>query len=170
MQVRPLYKHILGWPVVLSDLEYLDRETYTNLVKLEDIENLEDLCLDFSVSENLLGGSQTVELVPGGASINLTRENLEQYFEANLKYRLCNRFNGQLKQMLLGFYEVVPEALLSIFDFQQLELLLCGLPNIDIADWMRNTEYGGEYARQGPVSRLMHAPLSHLNRLPQKRH
>ena len=33
------------------------------------------------------------------------------------------------------------QALLSVFDFQELELLLCGLPEIDIDDWKRNTEF-----------------------------
>lgn len=137
-------------------MEYLDAETYSNLIKLQDIEGLEDLCLDFTVTENLLGESKVIDLVPDGASVSLTKENLDKYFEATLHYRLCHRFNPQLKQLLIGFYEVVPEALLSIFDFQQLELLLCGLPNIDISDWMRQTEYGGDYARQGPVRTRRH--------------
>ncbi len=40
-------------------------------------------------------------------------------------------------------FQVIPEALLSIFDFQELELFMCGLPTIDIEDWKRNTEYTG---------------------------
>jgi len=46
---------------------------------------------------------------------------------------------------LLGFYDIVPEPLLSVFDFQELELLLHGLPNIDMDDWVKNTEYTGEF-------------------------
>ena len=37
----------------------------------------------------------------------------------------------------------MPEPLLSVFDFQELELLLHGLPNIDMDDWVKNTEYTG---------------------------
>ena len=33
------------------------------------------------------------------------------------------------------------------FDFQELELIMCGLPNIDIEDWKANTLYTGEYDR-----------------------
>ncbi len=43
----------------------------------------------------------------------------------------------------LSLFQVIPEALLSIFDFQELELFMCGLPTIDIEDWKRNTEYKG---------------------------
>ena len=27
---------------------------------------------------------------------------------------------------------------------------MCGLPNIDMPDWMEQTEYSGEYDREGP--------------------
>lgn len=155
--VRPVVKHILGWPVVLADLEYLDAEALQNLAKLQsmDTEVLESLCLDFTVTESFLGQSETVALVPNGADLTLGKENLDRYLEAQLRYRLCDRTKVQLRELLLGFYEAVPEALLSIFDFQQLELLLCGMPNIDIEDWMRHTEYGGDFARQGPGHRVV---------------
>jgi E3 ubiquitin-protein ligase NEDD4 len=50
-----------------------------------------------------------------------------------------------MNELLLGFFDVIPEPLLTIFDFQELELLMCGLPEIDLDDWMENTEYSGEY-------------------------
>jgi len=141
--------------VVLQDLEHLDAETFTNLAKLQEMDGLEDLCLDFSVNENFLGDSRIVDLIPDGRNLSLTNDNLDQYLEAQLRYRLCDRFNGQLRELLLGFYEVIPEALLSIFDFQELELLLCGMPNINIDDWIKNTDYGGEFGRTGMVSKLL---------------
>ena len=36
-------------------------------------------------------------------------------------------------------------SLLTIFDFQELELLMCGLPVIDMEDWKEHTEYSGDY-------------------------
>ena len=47
-----------------------------------------------------------------------------------------------------GFYGVVPEPLLSVFDFQELELLMHGLPNIDMKDWKAHTDYTGEFTGQ----------------------
>jgi hypothetical protein len=32
--VQPMYKHIMGWPVTLRDLEHLDDQVYTNLLEL----------------------------------------------------------------------------------------------------------------------------------------
>ncbi|EJK61422.1 hypothetical protein THAOC_18095, partial [Thalassiosira oceanica] len=60
------------------------------------------------------------------------------------------RYEKQLNELLLGIFDVIPAPLLTIFDFQELELLMCGLPEIDIDDWKENTEYSGDYDREGP--------------------
>jgi E3 ubiquitin-protein ligase NEDD4 len=53
------------------------------------------------------------------------------------------RIKLQLTELLRGFYDVVPEPLLAVFDFQELELLLHGLPHIEMDDWIKNTEFTG---------------------------
>lgn len=40
-----------------------------------------------------------------------------------------------------GFYDIIPKRLISIFNEQELELLISGLPNVDIEDLKANTEY-----------------------------
>jgi len=35
------YKHILGWPLTVVDLEQLDADTYSNLCKLKDLDDVE---------------------------------------------------------------------------------------------------------------------------------
>jgi len=60
---------------------------------------------------------------------------------------MMGRVRTQLTELLLGFFDVIPEPLLTVFDFQELELLMCGLPNIDMEDWKNNTIYTGEYDR-----------------------
>merc|ERR1712096_166134 len=42
---------------------------------------------------------------------------------------------------LKGFYQVIPFKLISMFDEQELELLISGLPTIDVADMKANTAY-----------------------------
>eukprot|EP01038_Epipyxis_sp_PR26KG_P005897 gene5897-8137_t len=143
--VQPLYKHLMGWPVTMKDLEHIDEQIYRNLMELLGFDDVADLFLEFVVTEDKLGQTETVELVPGGSEINVTNANLPTYLEAQLKYRTMNRIKSQLTEFLKGFYDVVPEPLLAVFDFQEIELLLHGLPNIDMDDWMRNTEYTGEF-------------------------
>lgn len=40
-----------------------------------------------------------------------------------------------------GFWELIPRDLLSVFNDHELELLISGLPDIDVADMRANTEY-----------------------------
>jgi hypothetical protein len=50
---------------------------------------------------------------------------------------VCYRINAFLE----GFYDIIPKRLISIFNEQELELLISGLPNVDIEDLRANTEY-----------------------------
>ena len=147
--VQYIYKHMLGWPITFSDLEMVDEEYFTHLKSLETIkrkgEDIEMLCLDFSTTQEVMGIKETIDLVKGGASIDVTNDNLPEYLEACLKFRMLDRVKPQLNELLLGFFDVIPEPLLTIFDFQELELLMCGLPEIEMSDWMEHTEYSGEY-------------------------
>lgn len=47
----------------------------------------------------------------------------------------------RLNAFLEGFYDIIPKRLISIFNEQELELLISGLPNVDIEDLKANTEY-----------------------------
>lgn len=43
--------------------------------------------------------------------------------------------------MTTGFHDIIPAELIAIFNEQELELLISGLPDIDVDDWKGNTEY-----------------------------
>jgi len=147
--VKHLYKLILAWPIQFKDLEHIDSGCYNNLKQLqrmhENDEDISKLCLDFTTISEVMGQRKQVELVKGGSNIEVTNENFPEYVEACLKYKLMDMVKPQLTQLLLGFFDVIPEPLLTIFDFQELELLMCGLPEIDMEDWKKHTEYSGEY-------------------------
>ncbi|CAB9514870.1 Probable E3 ubiquitin-protein ligase hulA [Seminavis robusta] len=145
--VRSLYKHILGWPITFDDLAAQDEEYYNSLHALTEMDEdtLEALCLDFTVTEELFGAHQTIDLVPNGADIDVTKDNLVEYLEANLRYHMLEHTRPQLTELLLGFFDVVPESVLTVFDSHELELILCGLPTIDMEDWEANTKYAGHF-------------------------
>jgi len=151
--VKHLYKHILGWPIYFKDLESVDEEYYNNLKQLRTMhENGDDismLCLDFTMTSDIMGVRNEIELVRGGADIEVTNDNFLEYVEACLKYKLMGSVKPQLNELLLGFFDVIPEPLLTIFDYQELELIMCGLPHIDLDDWKAHTEYSGEYEELG---------------------
>ncbi len=61
--------------------------------------------------------------------------------------KMTSSIRQQLKAFLTGFYEVIPRDLIGMFDEQELELLISGLPNVDVDDLQANTEYRG-YTRE----------------------
>lgn len=155
--VRTLYKHLLGWPVTFEDIKAQDEDYYKSLKKLSELapDDVPNMCLDFTVTEESMGVRRDVELVPGGREKEVTHENLAQYLEANLKYRLLERTKSQLTELLLGFFDIIPEQALTVFDANELELILCGLPDIDMRDWMENTQYSGLYSSKGRGNRVV---------------
>lgn len=153
--VRQLYKHLLGWPITFDDLEAQDEEYYTALKKFTTLEDLSIMCLDFTVTEDMMGLRKDIELVPGGAMKEVTSENLPEYLEANLKYRMLNRCKPQITELMLGFFDIIPEPALTVFDPNELELILCGLPTIDMNDWMDNTKYSGYYEHKGKNDKIV---------------
>ena len=149
-----LYKHILAWPITFADIEQVDEEYYQSLKQIveldkkgEDLANI--LCMSFTTMQDLMDCKEDIELVEGGTDIEVTNDNYPEYLEACLKYRMLDHVKPQLTELLMGFSEVIPEPLLTIFDFQELELLMCGLPEIDIDDWRENTQYSGTFETTG---------------------
>ena len=153
--VRMIYKHLLGWPIKFEDVKAQDEDYYHSLKKLTKMEDISCMCLDFTVTEETMGMRIEKELVEGGAMKEVTKENLAEYLEANIRYRMFNRTMPQLTELLLGFFDVVPEPALTVFDANELELILCGLPEINIEDWQANTNYKGLFEIGGKSEQVV---------------
>lgn len=68
--------------------------------------------------------------------------------------RYSIRLLFRLNAFLEGFYDIIPMRLISIFNEQELELLISGLPNVDIDDLKANTEYHKYQANSLQVSKI----------------
>jgi E3 ubiquitin-protein ligase NEDD4 len=62
-----------------------------------------------------------------------------------IQWRFVSRVQDQMTAFLEGFSGLVPLPLVKIFDEHELELLMCGIQNIDVKDWKQNTTYKGDY-------------------------
>lgn len=72
----PLVAKWLGRQSYLDDLASLDPELYKGLVQLKNYPgNPEDLSLNFTVAEEEFGVTRSIDLVPGGSDIAVTRVN-----------------------------------------------------------------------------------------------
>lgn len=143
----PFYKRILNKPLTLKDLESIDPEFYNSLIWIKD-NNIEECGLEmfFSVDKEILGEITTHELKPGGGDIQVTEENKEEYVRLVAEWRLSRGVEEQTQAFFEGFNEVLPQQYLQYFDAKELEVMLCGMQEIDLGDWQRNTIYR-HYAR-----------------------
>uniref|UniRef100_A0AAX7UWK0 E3 ubiquitin-protein ligase n=1 Tax=Astatotilapia calliptera TaxID=8154 RepID=A0AAX7UWK0_ASTCA len=143
----PFYKRILNKPLTLHDLESIDPEFYNSLMWIKD-NNIEECGLEmfFSVDKEILGEISTHELKPGGGDIQVTEENKEEYIRLVAEWRLSRGVEEQTQAFFEGFNEVLPQQYLQYFDAKELEVMLCGMQEIDLVDWQRNTIYR-HYAR-----------------------
>ena len=93
---------------------------------------------------------QVVDLIPNGRNIAVTDENKSEYIRLIAHHRTTSAIKAQIEAFLRGFYDLVPPELISIFSPTELELLICGLPDVDIDDLAANTDY--QQFREGEES------------------
>ena len=124
---RSFYKHILGIPIRYSDMESVDLQFYKNLVMLleNDLHQL-GLDLTFSLDASEFGLNKVNELIAGGASIVVTNDNKHEYVRLVCQEKMIGSIRHQINSFLEGFYTIIPKSLISIFNEQELELLISG--------------------------------------------
>eukprot|EP00252_Welwitschia_mirabilis_P015868 TRINITY_DN35256_c0_g1_i1.p1 TRINITY_DN35256_c0_g1~~TRINITY_DN35256_c0_g1_i1.p1 ORF type:complete len:3600 (-),score=671.44 TRINITY_DN35256_c0_g1_i1:388-11187(-) len=147
---RSFYKHILGSKVTYHDIEAIDPDYYKNLKWMleNDIRDMPDLTFSMDADEekHILYERDEVtdhELIPNGRNIRVTEENKHEYVDLVAEHRLTTTIRPQINAFLEGFNELIPKNLISIFNDRELELLISGLPEIDLDDLRANTEYSG---------------------------
>uniref|UniRef100_A0A8C6V5U2 E3 ubiquitin-protein ligase n=1 Tax=Naja naja TaxID=35670 RepID=A0A8C6V5U2_NAJNA len=138
----PFYKRILNKPVGLKDLESVDPEFYNSLIWVKE-NNIEECGLEmyFSVDKEILGEIKSHDLKPNGSNVLVTEENKEEYIKLVAEWRLSRGVEEQTQAFFEGFNEILSQQYLQYFDAKELEVLLCGMQEIDLTDWQRHTIY-----------------------------
>jgi E3 ubiquitin-protein ligase HUWE1 len=144
---RSLYKHLLGLPVTFADVRFIDPEYHKSLGML-----LTHGCAALGLEETFAvtvesapGETREEALCPGGAALPVNDANAPAYVALASHHKMTGAILSQCNALLEGFAELIPPSLISIFSPEELELLISGLPHIDLADLRANTEYGGGY-------------------------
>ncbi|MEQ2211505.1 NEDD4-like E3 ubiquitin-protein ligase wwp2, partial [Xenoophorus captivus] len=152
----PFYKRMLDKKPTLKDLESIDPEFYNSIMWVKVFKNAADECVCVSRKNNLeecevelyfaqdmeiLGKVSSHLLKEDGEDELVTEKNKEEYISLLTDWRFTRGVEEQTKAFLDGFNEVVPLEWLRYFDEKELELMLCGMQEIDLADWQKNTIY-----------------------------
>jgi E3 ubiquitin-protein ligase HUWE1 len=138
---RAVYKQILGKTISIKDMESLDLDYYKSLLWILENDITDVLTETFSLRSEDFGEDRIIDLIENGRNIPVTEANKQEYVQLVAEYRLTGSVKDQLENFLKGFNDIIPAELISIFNEQELELLISGLPDIDVDDWKANTEY-----------------------------
>ena len=68
------------------------------------------------MTEDHWGTAQTIELKSDGANCMVTNRNVDEYIQLQMQYRLLDRVKEQVKALLTGFYDVIPEVSLHLIN------------------------------------------------------
>ncbi|KAL3077913.1 hypothetical protein niasHS_013442 [Heterodera schachtii] len=150
---RAFYKHILDKHVRYQDIESEDPGLFKWLEFLLN-NAVEDFGteLTFTVKVEEFGVRSTRQLLENGNRTTVTDANKYEYVHLMCQMKTKGSIRQQLNAFLEGFYEVIPyrrRFRSGNGGSEKLELLIAGLPNIDIDDLCANTEYK-TYTRTSP--------------------
>ncbi|XP_063066705.1 E3 ubiquitin-protein ligase NEDD4-like isoform X9 [Engraulis encrasicolus] len=148
--IRPFYKMMLGKQITLKDMESVDSEYYNSLKWILENDPTE-LDLRFCIDEDNFGQTYQVDLKPSGGDMVVTNDNKKEYIDLVIQWRFVNRVQKQMNAFLEGFTELIVIDLIKIFDENELELLMCGLGDVDVNDWRQHTVYKNGYCPNHPV-------------------
>ncbi|XP_076250945.1 apoptosis-resistant E3 ubiquitin protein ligase 1 isoform X1 [Rhynchophorus ferrugineus] len=135
---RSFLAQVIGLRVHYKYFEQDDPDLYLSKIKYLLDNNIDDIETElYFVEEEYDDTGQlvkTVELIPNGVQIKVTDTTKLQYLDALAQYKLATKVKEELEAFLKGLNELIPDNLLSIFDENELELLLCGTGQYSAAD------------------------------------
>ncbi|XP_057317019.1 apoptosis-resistant E3 ubiquitin protein ligase 1-like isoform X2 [Hydractinia symbiolongicarpus] len=142
---RSFLSQLLGLGVSWRHFETDDKEYYSGKIKyiIENDPQYLDLTFTEDVYDNDNKLVKTVDLKHNGSKIEVTESNKMEYIQQLAEYRLYESVKEEITLFLKGLNSIVPEGLLSIFDENELELLICGMDGISVADLKANCVQAG---------------------------
>lgn len=88
--------------------------------------------LNWSYDYEEFGVRKHKDLIENGSKLEVTEQNKKEYVQAYCYEKMAKAINSQIEGFLGGFHELIPKNIVSIFNSQELELMISGLPDIDI--------------------------------------
>lgn len=152
----PFLNTLLGKRNSLEDLKNFDMEYYKNLTKLLSLneKEIEDLGLTFEITLGEGSSMHTRELLPGGRSKQVTKQNVIQYVHLVSHQRLNVEGAVQTRSFLRGFRDLIPAPWVRLFSAYELQKLISGddsLRGFDVPSLKRAMQYAAGYHPSQPI-------------------
>ncbi|KUF88030.1 hypothetical protein AM588_10003172 [Phytophthora nicotianae] len=150
-----VYKKLMGCTLGLEDLELALPDLGRGLRQLLNFEgDVEGVYQrNFEYSYEVFGEVKTVELKPGGSSIPVTNDNREEYVALYVDYVLNRSVSRQYAAFHHGFHQVCNDEVLSMFRWEELQLLICGSSDLDFEALEEATHYEDGFTDDSTIIR-----------------
>ncbi|KAG8435235.1 hypothetical protein GDO86_013257 [Hymenochirus boettgeri] len=103
----------------------------------------EDFYSTFQVFQEEFGVIKSYNLKPGGDKIPVTNQNRKEYVQLYVDYLLNKSIYKQFSAFYYGFHSVCASNALMLLRPEEVEILVCGSPDLDLHALQRNTQYEG---------------------------
>lgn len=154
----------------INDLKTVQPDVANGLQNLLDYDGdvEDDFGLSFQVSVTEFGVMKTVDLKPNGSNIPVTNENKKEYVQLYVDWILNKSIYHQFQAFYHGFHSVCASNALIMLRPQEVEMLVCGNPILDMNELRKVTNYDGYSPQDQVIKNFWDVVLSLPNEL-QKR-
>lgn len=152
------------WKLILGDtLTHEDLDSFDKLCvqACQGMLTLDPALFESTVQETFttrLSDGSEVELKPNGRNVAVTADNAGEFVDLVVRTRLAEG-NVQALAIRKGLEMVVPLSYLSLFQWYEVETLVCGSANIDVDALRKHTTYSGGISAGHPTVRFLFRAL-----------
>lgn len=151
-----LYKKILGEPVDISDLKDLMPIVGRSMQQLMDYAEddvVDVFCMTFSLTQDVYGEIQTIQLKPNGENIPVTQENKQEFLDLYIDHVFNKAVERPFHYFMEAFQRVCGGHILNLFMAKELMSIVVGNDDYDWDALENSAEYKGGYESQDVVIR-----------------
>jgi ubiquitin-protein ligase E3 C len=146
----PFLNQFLGKSNSIEDLKNFDLEYYNNLRKMLTMSasDIEGMGLTFEITIATKSSARTIELIPGGGSIPVSKTNVVQYVLLVSHQRLNVLTSPQTRAFLRGFRDLIPASWVRLFSAYELQKVISGddsVQGFDIPSLKKVMQYAAGY-------------------------
>jgi len=175
------YKKLLGLPVGFADLKELDAEMGEGLRKLLEweeeggreggcgggkVEDVFGLCFEVDWME--FGEVRRHELIEGGREIEVTAANRRDYVRLYVEWVLDGSIRKSFMDFKSGFDKVMGGSSISLLKPEELMLLVCGTPHMNLRELEAVARYEGGYDKSSNVIQWFWAVVHEMDLTSQR--
>eukprot|EP00195_Chlamydomonas_chlamydogama_P006855 CAMPEP_0202911740 /NCGR_PEP_ID=MMETSP1392-20130828/55763_1 /ASSEMBLY_ACC=CAM_ASM_000868 /TAXON_ID=225041 /ORGANISM="Chlamydomonas chlamydogama, Strain SAG 11-48b" /LENGTH=556 /DNA_ID=CAMNT_0049602365 /DNA_START=33 /DNA_END=1703 /DNA_ORIENTATION=- len=166
-----LYKKLMGQKPGFDDLAELYPEVHASLKKTLAYEGeVAEWGLYFQVEMEVgFGEIESVELIPGGATMPVNNANRAEYVRLYTQHLLETATARQFTHFRAGFLRLCSGNALEWFRPEELELLVCGGRELDLAALEQHTLYDDGFTAESQVVRWFWEVVHALDEAKKKR-